>query len=182
MKQLFTLALMLCALSLSACTRDATMQPTASPTPQTTAAPVMPDDMTGTDAPLTPGDMPSNQMLQDGVYAAEMSDAYVTAEGHGWQDYLKITVAGSRVAEVEFDSLKDGKKKSTVSAAEYPMNPPASEWIPKLNEAIRKAEVPEAMDTISGATMSSNNARRMYAALLEHARTGNTDIVVLDGE
>ena len=175
MKRLFILVL-LCALSLSACTRDATMQPTASPTPQVTAAPI------GTDAPLISSDMPSNQMLQDGVYAAEMSEAYVAAEGHGWQDYLKITVAGSRVAEVEFDSLKDGTKKSTVSAAEYPMNPPASEWIPKLNEAIRKAEVPEAMDTISGATMSSNNARRMYAALLEHARTGNTDIVVLDGE
>jgi len=189
MKRSLALLLILCTLLLSACTRDTTLQATASPTVQATntAAPQtdMPDmltDITAPDSTSPEGSIATGQTLQDGIYAAEMSDQYVSTTGNGWQDYLKITVAGGQISEVEFDSLKDGKKKSTVSADEYPMNPPPREWIPQLNEAIRKAEMPEAMDTISGATMSSNNARRMYEALLERARTGNTDIVVLDAE
>lgn len=194
MKRTLIFLLILCTLPLSACTRDTLMQPTASPTAQASSTPTdVPGDMS-TNMPdavddllrpdtASPGtDASAAQTLQDGVYAAEMSDEYVAAQGHGWQDYLKITVTNGIIENIEFDSLKDGKKKSAVSADEYPMNPPPSEWIPKLNEAIRKAEVPEAMDTISGATMSSVNARRMYEALLERARTGNTEIVVLNAE
>ena len=49
-----------------------------------------------------------------------------------------------------------------------------------LNDAIRAAEVPEAMDTVSGATMSSTVARQLYAAVLKAAREGNTETVVID--
>lgn len=187
MKRFLSLLLIVCALPLTACTRAAVSPATASPTTQATATPMLPTGMPEMpDTPLTEPDNAAptgqSQTLKDGVYAAEMSDAYVASQGHGWQDYLKITVSNGQIEEIEFDSQKDGKKKSAASAEEYPMNPPPSEWIPQLNEAIRKAEVPEAMDTISGATMSSTNARRMYGALLEHARTGNTDIVVMDAE
>ena len=50
----------------------------------------------------------------------------------------------------------------------------------KINDAIRAAEVPEAMDTVSGATMSSTVARQLYAAVLKAAREGNTETVVVD--
>lgn len=180
MKKLLPL-LFICLL-LSACSRDTTVQPTASPTPQATTTPEMqasPSDSTNNTGTAMDN---ANTRLVDGTYAAEMSDEYVASAGQGWQDYLKITVTGGMISDVEFDSLKDGVKKSTVSAAEYPMNPPPAEWIPKLNEAIRQAEMPEAMDTISGATRSSNDARRMYAELLKNAQTGNTEIVVLNAE
>ena len=184
MKRFLPLLLIVCALSLTACTRSTELLATASPTVQATSTPVLPTgipDMPDIQPTVPEGDPQTNgtQALKDGVYAAEMSESYAAAQGQGWQDYLKLTVVNGIIDNIEFDSLKDGKKKSAVSTEEYPMDPPPSEWIPQLNEAIRKAELPEAMDTITGATRSSADARRMYAALLEHARTGNTDIVVL---
>lgn len=177
MKRKIVFLLIACMLLLTACTRDATTtQPSASPAAQVTNTPdippIMPDS---TDQPVG-----TSTTLQDGSYTAEVSDAYAASSGHGWKEYLKITVANNQIENVEFDALKDNKKKSEASAEEYPMTPPPSEWIPKINDAIRAAEMPEAMDTVSGATMSSGIARKLYAAVLEAAREGKTETVVIE--
>lgn len=122
----------------------------------------------------------SDAPLQDGDYTAEVSDAYAASSGHGWKEYLQITVKDQQIASIEYDALKDGKKKSEATAEEYPMTPHPSEWIPKINEALRAAEMPEAMDTVTGATMSSNVARKLYAAVLSAAREGKTETVTVD--
>ena len=170
--------LIACTLLLTACTKDKTMQPVTSPTTQATSTPEV--NM----SPVLPS--ASNQpamtdsQLQDGNYSAEVSESYASAQGHGWKEYLKITVTNNQISSVEYDALKDNKKKSEATAEAYPMTPPPSEWIPKINDAIRAAEVPEAMDTVSGATMSSTVARQLYAAVLKAAREGNTETVVVD--
>lgn len=176
MKRKIVFLLIACMLLLTACTRDTTTQPSASPAVQATNTPDMPPIMPdSTDQPVG-----ANTTLQDGSYTAEVSDAYAASSGHGWKEYLKITVANNQIEDVEFDALKDGKKKSETTAEEYPMTPPPSEWIPKINEAIRAAEMPEAMDTVTGATMSSQTARKLYTAVLEAARTGDTQTVVVE--
>lgn len=178
MKKTLTLFLILCALMLTACTRkDATViTPTSSPTSQATNTPEMPLTMPSESSQPVQG----SAVLKDGVYQAEVSDAYVQGEGHGWKDYLKMTVVNGQVSNIEFDALKDGKKKSEATSEEYPMTPSPSEWIPQLNESLLAAQLPEAVDTISGATNSSRVARELYAAALNAAQAGNTIPVTVD--
>lgn len=176
MKRKIVILLIACTLLLSACTRDTTIQPSTSPAAQATNTPEMPPTMPDASQQPAMGDGP----LQDGDYAAEVSDAYAQADGHGWKEYLKITVKDQQITSLEYDALKDGKKKSEATAEEYPMTPHPSEWIPKINEALQAAEVPEAMDTVAGATMSSKVARQLYAAVLAASREGNSETVVVD--
>lgn len=176
MKRKIVFLLIACTLLLTACTRDVTTQPSTSPSAQITNTPEMPlTSPNTTDQPVG-----ADTALKDGDYTAEVSDAYAASSGHGWKEYLKVTVTNNQISSMEYDALKDGKKKSEATAGEYPMTPPPSEWIPKINDALRAAEMPEAMDTVSGATMSSQTARKLYAALLEAARTGNTQTVVIE--
>lgn len=175
MKRKIFFLLIACVLLLTACTRDSTMQPSASPTVNATNTPEMPPL-----APEATDQTVGSSPLQDGEYSAEVTDAYAASSGHGWKEYLKVTVSNNQIETVEFDALKDGKKKSEATAEEYPMTPPPSEWIPKINEAIRAAQMPEAMDTVSGATMSSGVARKLYAAVLEAAQSGNTQTVIVE--
>ncbi len=175
MKRKIVLLLIASMLLLTACTRDTTMQPSASPTVNATNTPDMPPV-----APEATDQAADAGALLDGEYKAEVSDAYAQSSGHGWKEYLILSVINQQVAGVKFDALKDDKKKSEATAEEYPMTPPPSEWIPLINDAIRAAETPEAMDTVSGATMSSNTARKLYAAALEAAQTGNTQTVIIE--
>lgn len=177
MKRNIAFLLIVFSLMLTACTRDTTMQPTVSPTVNVTNTPDMP--LTEPETSTQPAGTDTSS-LQDGEYTAEVSDAYAQSSGQGWKEYLKITVTDHQISNVEFDALKDGKKKSEATAEEYPMTPPPSEWIPKINEALRAAEMPEAMDTVTGATMSSQTARKLYAAVLEAARAGDTQTVVVE--
>lgn len=176
MKKSVIILLIACALMLSACTRDTTVLPSASPSMQPTNTPDMPPVQPDTSEQPAMGDGP----LMDGDYSAEVSEAYVASSGHGWKEYLKITVKDQQIASLEYDALKDGKKKSEVTAEEYPMTPPPSEWTPQINDALRAASVPEAMDTVTGATMSSNVARQLYTAVLRAAREGKTETVIVD--
>ena len=178
MKKSLVTLLIACTLLLSACTRKTVVAPTSpSPSADPSVSPVTAiPPITSPDSTQSASDMP----LMDGTYRAEVSPAYAAAQGHGWTEYLKITVSNQQITEVEFDGIKNGQKKSEVSPEEYPMTPPPSEWIPKLNEAIRAAEIPEAMDTISGATMSSAVARQLYTAVLRAAREGNSETVIVE--
>ena len=176
MKRNIVYLLIACALLLSACTRDTTTQPLPSPTAQITNTP----DAALTEPESSPQPAMSDAPLQDGDYTAEVSDAYAASSGHGWKEYLKITVKDQQITNLEYDALKDGKKKSETTAEEYPMTPHPSEWSPRINEALRAAEMPEAMDTVTGATMSSNVARQLYAAVLSASREGKTETVVVD--
>ena len=177
MKKSLAFLLITCTLLLCACTRDTTTQPSVSPTIQVTNTPAVEMPPTVSDQPQTAD---TSLPLMDGSYTAEASESYVAAQGHGWKEYLKITVEKQQIASVEYDALKDGKKKSETTPEEYPMTPPPSEWTPKLNEAIRTAQMPEAVDTVSGATMSSTVARQLYAAVLKAAREGNTETVIVE--
>jgi len=177
MKKTVFFLLFASAFLLTACTRDmTTTSPSASPKVEVSATP----DPALTDPVASSQPAGSTAAMKDGVYTAEVSTAYAQSSGHGWKEYLKITVNNAQITSVEYDALKDGKKKSEASNEEYPMTPHPSEWIPRLNDAIQAAEMPEAMDTVAGATMSSNVARQLYAAVLNAASQGNTATVIIE--
>ena len=91
-----------------------------------------------------------------------------------------MSVKAGEVTETEFDYLKDGKKKSEATAAEYPMTPPPSEWIPAYAEMVMKAGLSgEKIDVIAGATQSAEDVNMLYQAVLTAAKEGNTETVTV---
>lgn len=181
------LALSLCACSTAmtpsttaspapTATLNPTTQPTDAPTPAPTEAPT--EAPAESAAPAMQPDMenvPPLSQAQDGVYTARMSDAYTQEEGHGWQTTLTLQIEGGVIVSADFDAFQDGKRKSELSTEEYPMNPPASEWIPELATQIEAASAPGDIDGVSGATNASDEARKLFAAILIAAADGNTE-------
>lgn len=161
----------------------ATVAPTASPTmqPTNTPPPATPQPtMQATAAPESTDEAPVQGAIADGTYRAEMSEK-ITQEEQGWQGYLEMTVKTGEVTQAEFDYIKDGKKKSETTKEEYPMEPPASEWIGQYAEKVMGAGLSgEKIDTITGATTSARDVNALYQAVLEAAKAGNTKTVVVD--
>ena len=182
----------LLALSLCACSTATTPSMTASPapsvTPEPTAQPTDAPTPAPTDVPteapaesaapamqLDMENVPPLSQAKDGVYTARMSDAYTQEEGHGWQTTLTLQIEGGAIVSADFDAFQDGRRKSELSAEEYPMDPPASEWIPELATQIEAASAPCDIDGVSGATNASDEARKLFAAILTAAADGNTE-------
>lgn len=59
------------------------------------------------------------------------------------------------------------------------MDPHPSQWIPELEKNIMAAADPESIDSVTGATMSSQMVKKLYAAALNAARTGDTQVVTV---
>lgn len=101
----------------------------------------------------------------DGVYTAQMDDASAEA-AYGWRDQLEVEYKDGKIVSAVFESYDaDGNKKSEISPDVYPMDPAPADWMPQLSENIAKAETAEEIDGVAGATMASNNARAMMAAI-----------------
>ena len=60
------------------------------------------------------------------------------------------------------------------------MTPAASEWIPQLEANIKATSSPDKVAAVAGATNSSNSAKKLYAAVVEAAKAGKTETVVVD--
>lgn len=114
--------------------------------------------------------------IADGTYTAEAAEA-----SHGWTEKLTVTYKDGKIADVDFDGFDEtGARKSEKSAEEYPMTPAASEWIPQLEANIKATSSPDKVAAVAGATNSSANAKKLYAAVLEAAKAGKTEVVVVD--
>lgn len=108
-----------------------------------------------------------------------MDDASVEA-AYGWRDQLVVEYKDGKVVSAVFESYDaDGNKKSEISPEVYPMDPAPADWMPQLSENIAKAETAEKIDGVAGATMASNNARAMMAAI---EASGEPDEVLVVAE
>ena len=157
----------LCALAMAGCAADRT--------PAATQAPVLATQSPMISAAPSPE---SGDMLKDGTYTAKSSAAYA-AENDGWEEYVTLTVQGGKVTKVEFDALKDGKKKSETTREEYPMDPPPSEWMPEIAKRLEGMKENGSIDVVAGATRSSRMAERLYGAAWTAARNGEPREVTL---
>lgn len=124
----------------------------------------------------------SSDGYKNGSYRAEGK----TADEHGWKEYLVVTVEDGVIAEVEFDYVNDaGDKKSEdadykATMLQYGGTTYPAEFCQKLEEAYIAKQTGAEVDTIAGATTSSDHFKKLAAELEKSMKKGKKDIVVVD--
>ena len=118
----------------------------------------------------------------DGYYTATMSDY-----SFGWKEYVTICVMNNKIVSVEYNARnKAGFIKSWDGAymrnmnsvlGTYP-NHYTRTYAGQLLESQGKKEI----DMLAGASSSGGNFEKLTALLLEHARTGDTKMAVVQAE
>ncbi|MBR6790878.1 MAG: FMN-binding protein [Oscillospiraceae bacterium] len=124
----------------------------------------------------------SSDGYKDGSYRAEAK----AADDHGWKPYLVVTVEDGAVAEVEFDYSNDeGLKKSEdedykASMLQFGGTTYPAEFTQKIEEAYLSAQKGADVDTVAGATTSTDDFKKLAAELEKSMAKGKKDIVVVD--
>ncbi len=124
--------------------------------------------------------------LKDGTYRAQMKEP-----SHGYTDYVEITVKSGKIDTVVYDAVaEDGKKKSQDEEykesmmtgnknAGKPETYPA-DYVKKLSDSLIEKQNADQVDTVAGATTSSNDFKKLVAALKSSMEKGKTDTVIVD--
>ena len=115
----------------------------------------------------------------DGYYTAVMSDY-----DFGWKEYVTICVMNHKIVNVEYNARnKAGFIKSWDCAYMRNMNSVAGTYPNSYTRTyaaqLLEKQGMEDVDLLTGATNSGVNFTKMSEALLESARTGNTEIQVI---
>jgi major membrane immunogen (membrane-anchored lipoprotein) len=168
MKKVLALALTaMLVLALSACGSTKTTEDTTTTTTQAATT-----QETTTAAATT--------TYKDGTYKAE----YDNFDSHGWKSTVSLTISGDKITDVVFDYVnKDGGLKSKDAAYEDQMKKvnkigPA-EYTVQLADALKSSQDITKVDSLTGATTSSNNFKTLATAALEKAKAGDTTTAVL---
>jgi major membrane immunogen (membrane-anchored lipoprotein) len=115
--------------------------------------------------------------MKDGKYNLEEQNY-----AHGYRVVFAMEVKDGKIATSDYNYVnKDGQKKTDDADYEKNMKEKSGtgpqEYIPALNKSLVYKQSPAEVDTVSGATNSSNQFR-IYAAQLENAaQNGNTDTI-----
>lgn len=116
--------------------------------------------------------------LKDGKYKAEASDF----DDKGWKPFVEIEVKDGKISATKFDyTNKDGKLKS--EDAEYNKNMEAkvktgpAKFTKELATALVEKQDPAKVDTVAGATHSTENFKQLSTQLLENAKKGDTAVL-----
>lgn len=118
---------------------------------------------------------------KDGTYQVE-----ATEFEHGWKDYLIIEVVDGKVAVKEFDSLNEaGTKKSQDADYRTAMEPVSGtypeKYIADIISEFQKKGSADKMDSITGATQSTNSFKTLLSEALIKAKKGETISAVAEG-
>ncbi len=121
-----------------------------------------------------------SQELQDGYYTAQAQEF-----SHGWKEYVTIMVKGGSIVSVEYNAENaSGFIKSWDNAymqnmlhsnGTYP-NEYTRYYAGQLLEGQGKGQI----DAISGASSSHGSFKKLAAAVLEQAKKGDSDVVIVD--
>ncbi len=128
-------------------------------------------------------------MLLAGCGNAKMKDGYYTAEmsgfSHGWREYVCIQVKDDTIVSAEFNAKDESgfikawdneymRNMGTVHKT-YP-NKYTREYVQQLMEGQNDTKV----DTITGATNSGDNFKKLVAAVIEQAQKGDSTTVFVE--
>lgn len=118
--------------------------------------------------------------MKDGYYTAETSEY-----SHGWKEYLRIQVKNGTIVSAEFNAKnKSGfikawdntYMKNMMSKQDTYPNKYTREYVQQIIEEQEDIQV----DTVSGASNSGNNFAKLAEAVLEQARSGNSETIVIE--
>lgn len=120
--------------------------------------------------------------LKDGSYSASLA----APDSLGYQAYLKVTVTDGEITEADFDAANaDGQKKSEDEDYAALMEPACQTTPAQVSQHYRqlllgaKSYSKVEVDAVSGATVSSGEFRRLWAALEEPFKKGDTQPITL---
>ncbi|MGM0640814.1 MAG: FMN-binding protein [Thermotogota bacterium] len=108
--------------------------------------------------------------LDDGEYRAEMSEA-----SHGWTDFLEITVKNGIIVKAYADAYNaDGNLKTDDPNYGERMGMEPSRFFGVLSYRVIAEQSVEEIDTVTGATSSSNSVRTLLGGIIENGEAGET--------
>lgn len=117
---------------------------------------------------------------RDGTYKA----TYDFLDGYGWKSQIEIEVKNAKITKVLYDSVNtEGKLKTKDEAYNKLMksksNTSPAEYSPKLQDSLVKSQDATKVDTVTGATDSSEEFKVLAAAALAKAEKGDNSATVL---
>lgn len=117
---------------------------------------------------------------KDGNYRA----SFDKLDTHGWKAFTQIEIKDGKVAKVDFDYLnKDDKRKSEDAnyikemAAKSGTSP--DKFCPQLEKALIEKQDIEKVDVVTGATYATNDMKKLAKVILENAKKGNYNEIVV---
>jgi major membrane immunogen (membrane-anchored lipoprotein) len=117
-------------------------------------------------------------VYKDGSYKAEESEF-----SHGYKAFMEAQITKDVLVTVNFDYVDStGNLKSETTSETYPMVPHPSEWIPTYDsQLLATAITPDfvEIDGVTGATHGKISANLLMEAILNAAKTGDTETQVV---
>lgn len=119
---------------------------------------------------------------------SELKDGYYTAQAaqpsHGWQEFVTISVRRGKITSVEYNAKNDsGFIKSWDNAYMRNMKPVTGTYPNEYtrNYAAQLLNKQAAgVDAIAGASTSSKSFDKLSAAVIEQAKMGDSNVVMVD--
>lgn len=118
--------------------------------------------------------------LKDGYYTAEMTEF-----SYGWKEYLRIQVKNGTIVSAEYNAKNESgfikawdnsyMENMVDIQGTYP-NKYTREYVQQLIDGQSDVQV----DIITGATTSGNNFEKLVEAVLQQARKGNTETILIE--
>lgn len=124
----------------------------------------------------------SGSKMKDGFYTAEMSDF-----SHGWKEYLCIMVKDDTIVYAEFNA-KDpsGYIKAWDNAYMRNMNAVQGTYPNEYTRAyvaqLINGQDTDSVETVSGASSSGSNFRKLSVAVVEQALKGDPSTIIVESE
>lgn len=129
----------------------------------------------------TPIEVDAQAALKDGEYSLAEKNLGST----GWKTYIKMTVSGGKITNVDYNFLNaDGQLKTDNKEYEKTMKEKSGtgpqEYIPALSQSLIDKQNAADVEVVSGATHSSHSFKMYAAQLINAAQKGDTTPIEVD--
>ncbi|MCI0131299.1 MULTISPECIES: FMN-binding protein [Enterococcaceae] len=161
---------------LAACGGDKKDDTAASSSTEASSSVVAKDSSSTEESSMTIGE------LKDGEYKLEEKNY-----NNGYRVVFTIVVKDGKITESNYDNVNEAGK-SKVDDAEYNKKmeevtkTSPKKYIPELNKALLEKQNPSDIDTITGATHSTDSFKEYAKQLIEAAEKGDTKTIEIDNQ
>ena len=129
------------------------------------------------------GSTAASSAYKDGTYKASYKDF----DDHGWKSQVEVTIKDGKISDAKFDCVNaDGKLKSqdadNNSSMKKVSKTSPEEFQPKLAADLVAKQDIEKVDSVTGATNSSNDFKKLAKAALDNAKAGKTEEAVVENK
>jgi len=121
--------------------------------------------------------------LQDGTYSVIFDEPDPT----DWKAFMSLEILNGEIVSVDYDYEGTGENQGKLKSEDVAYNEAMFAtkgtnpviYLDKLEKALLLHQDPDEVDTVSGATTSSKDFRTFSTALLEAAKEGNEEQIIL---